>query len=452
MEKRSSTFNASSDGWESDDEHEDGGGLKENFKCSYSVGESWAFEAAGSSDESCFELDLSRFGACLDKKATNSFTNCALNGECSSVSAVAMEDKLSPSHEKQDVKINSLELNQVESRSEIQLPKARLNALERQLFERSGKVEREESESRNDSHPSLEESVLLVGGYDGSSWLSAIDCYQPSLGYMESRSSTRLVHKYASAVNLNGEVYVFGGENKKKNVWCDEVESYNPVSNEWTSCPSLNQKKGYFAGVSFNEKIYATGGVNTTECYSAVEIFDVNREKWIHPQSMLHKRHSPADAEIKGTIYVVEGYDGKNCLKSVERFDPRECSWTRLKSMSTRRAFHSLSVLNEKLFAVGGFDDEKVLSTVEVLDPRCGSWMMEDSMNNCQSCSAAVVVGDTIYVSGGLSEKAEALDTVKRYKEGLGWQSTKSESHREKVLLLCHCLLGSKIQDKCCLL
>ena len=68
-----------------------------------------------------------------------------------------------------------------------------------------------------------------------------------------------------------------------------EVESYNPVTNQWTSCPSLNQKKGNLAGVSFNERIYAVGGGNGTECLSAVEIFDLDYERWIPTKSMLHK-------------------------------------------------------------------------------------------------------------------------------------------------------------------
>ena len=92
-------------------------------------------------------------------------------------------------------------------------------------FGKSGNVEQEESESMNDPHPSLEESILLVGGFDGCSWLSAMDCYHPSIDHMESRSSMRLLRSYASAANLNGEVYVFGGV--YDNVWYDEGSSSN---------------------------------------------------------------------------------------------------------------------------------------------------------------------------------------------------------------------------------
>ncbi|XP_060964734.1 uncharacterized protein LOC133029021 isoform X1 [Cannabis sativa] len=322
----------------------------------------------------------------------------------------------------EDRKINLLEHDMVKSRLVIQLLKDRCIALENQLFKQSGNDEQEESESINDLHPNLDELVLLVGGFDGSSWLPALDFYHPSLDHMEHRSSMRFARSYACAANLNGEIYILGGV--CNNVWYDEVESYNPVSNQWTRCPSLNQKNGNFAGVSFDDKIYAIGGGNGNEYFSTVEIFDVNNGKWIPAQPMLHKRLSSAAAEINGAIYAVGGYDGKNYLKSVERFDPRERSWRRLESMSTKRGGHTVAVLNEKLFVLGGYNGQNVMSSVEIFDPRRGSWMMGDSMNDSRGYSAAAVIENTIYAIGGIKGDNEILETVECYKEGHGWQKT----------------------------
>ncbi|EXB25851.1 Influenza virus NS1A-binding protein-A-like protein [Morus notabilis] len=330
--------------------------------------------------------------------------------------------ELRSSHLAQVQKISLLEHDMVKSRLEIQLLKDRCKKLESRSSEKTGNVKEKVLEPFIDPRQELEESILLVGGFDGSSWLSALDCYHPSLDHMESFSPMSLVRSHASAAKLNGEVYVFGGV--YENLWYDEVESYNPVRNTWTRRPSLNQRKGGLAGVSFNDTIYAIGGGNGAECFSEVEIYHLGIGRWIPTQSMLHKRFSPAAAEINRAIYVVGGYDGKNYLNSMERFDPRECSWTRLGSMSTRRGCHSLAVLNDKLFAMGGYDGGKIVSTVEVFDPRKGSWMMGDSMNSCRGYSPAVVFGDAIYAIGGLKKGDEILDTVECYKEGLGWQVT----------------------------
>lgn len=55
------------------------------------------------------------------------------------------------------------------------------------------------------------ESIFLVGGYDGESWLSALNSYFPSQDVIKSVQPMSSVRSYASAAQLNGEIYVFGG-------------------------------------------------------------------------------------------------------------------------------------------------------------------------------------------------------------------------------------------------
>lgn len=54
-------------------------------------------------------------------------------------------------------------------------------------------------------------SVFLVGGYDGVSWLSALDLYCPSRDVIKSLRPMSSVRSYSSVAQLNGELYVFGG-------------------------------------------------------------------------------------------------------------------------------------------------------------------------------------------------------------------------------------------------
>lgn len=68
-----------------------------------------------------------------------------------------------------------------------------------------------------------------------------------------------------------------------------KVESYNPDKEQWTLCPSLCQRKGSLAGASANDKIFAMGGGNGVECYSNVEMLDLDVGRWINTRSMLQK-------------------------------------------------------------------------------------------------------------------------------------------------------------------
>ncbi|XWS67307.1 hypothetical protein CRYUN_Cryun05aG0276200 [Craigia yunnanensis] len=264
------------------------------------------------------------------------------------------------------------------------------------------------------------ESIFLVGGYDGESWLSALNFYLPSQDVIKSVQPMSSVRSYASAAQLNGELYVFGGGDGYS--WYDTVESYSPSSDQWALCPSLKEKKGSLAGAALDGKIFAIGGGNGAECFSDVEMLDSIVGRWINTRSMLQKRFALAAAELNGAIYATGGYDGNEYLKSAEKFDPREHSWTKIASMSTRRGCHSLVVLGEKLYAIGGFDGTKMVPSVEIFEPRLGSWMNGDPINQPRGYAAAAVVKGSIYVIGGVRAGEDIVDSVECFKEGEGWQ------------------------------
>nr|XP_016461932.1 PREDICTED: uncharacterized protein LOC107785206 isoform X2 [Nicotiana tabacum] len=277
----------------------------------------------------------------------------------------------------QDLKIMSLEQELVHSRLEL-----------RQLMNMHNRLEPEPLySSRN-----FEESVVIVGGYDGSSWLPSLDSYFPLHDRVETLSPMTFSRSHASSVKLNGEIFVLGGV--YGDVWFNTVESFSPLRNQWIQQPSLNEKKGSLAGASLNDKIFAIGGGNGAQCFSEVEMFDFNIGNWISARAMMKKRFAAAAADIHGAIYVVGGYDGKAYLK----------------------------------YALGGYDGDNMVSSVEILDPRFGSWVMGEQMSSPRGYSGAAVVGGNIWVIGGVNDHEEVLDTIDCFEDGYGWQMTNSGS------------------------
>lgn len=316
-------------------------------------------------------------------------------------------------------KIASMEQNLAEAEIEIM----NLKGLCKMLKTSVGPQEFDDIQGRETSLDSLaDESILLVGGYDGVSWLSSLDCYSPSQILTTSLEPMNTERCYAAVSKLDGDLFVFGGGTHGQ--WFDTVESYDPVTNQWKTCPPLNRKNGSLAGATVNEKIYAVGGGNGVECYSAVEMLDFDVGAWIPTRSMLQKRFALAAAELNGALYAVGGYDGKCYLRTAERFDPREHSWKKIESMNTMRGCPSMVVLNEKLLVLGGYDGNAMVSSVEIYDPRRGSWMIGEPMKYPRGFSAAAVANDGVYVFGGLSSGEEINETVECYKEGRGWELT----------------------------
>ncbi|XP_048127187.1 kelch-like protein 3 isoform X2 [Rhodamnia argentea] len=280
----------------------------------------------------------------------------------------------------------------------------------------------EEIQSSEELDLDLKDSIIIVGGYDGSSWLSAVYSYFPSHNVVKSLKPMNCIRAYASVAKFKEELFVFGGGDGES--WHDTVESYNSAENKWTVQPSLNAKKGSLAGAVSMGKIFALGGGNGQDCFSDVEMLDFDIGKWICTRSMLQKRFALAAVELNGVIYATGGYDGNNYLNSAERFDPREHSWTKIGSLTTKRGCHSLVSLNEQLYALGGFDGNSMVASVEVYDPRLDCWMVGEPMNCARGYSAAAVLNESIYVIGGVKDDEGVVDIVECYKEGQSWHKT----------------------------
>ncbi|XP_060176373.1 uncharacterized protein LOC132606762 isoform X3 [Lycium barbarum] len=318
-------------------------------------------------------------------------------------------------------KISSLEQELADAKEEIELLKRRCLMLESTSSSRT-----HDSEDVVESDDIVnDESIILAGGYDGDSWLSALDLYSPLNDVLKSLQPMNSVRSYFAIANLSGELYVFGGGSGS--LWYNTVESYNPANNKWTVHPCLNGKKGNLSGALLKDKIFAIGGGTDIECFSEVEMYDPQVGRWISTQSMSQKRFALAAAELDGALYAVGGYDGSNYLATAERFDPREHAWAKIESMSTKRGSHALVPLRGKLYALGGYDGSQHVPSIEIYDPRLGTWIIGEPMNYPRGYSAAAVLKESIYVIGGV-QSDEMLDMIERYKEGEGWQTTNSRA------------------------
>ncbi|KAL3753522.1 hypothetical protein ACJRO7_000859 [Eucalyptus globulus] len=324
----------------------------------------------------------------------------------------------------QTQKMIDLEQKLVWAENEICYLRDHCNLLDSLLKSSSHNAVPEEIQSSEELELDLDfkNSIIIVGGYDGSSWLSAVYSYFPSHNVVKSLTPMNFIRAYASVAKFKEDLFVFGGGDGES--WYDTVESYSLAENKWTVQPSLNAKKGSLAGAALGEKIFALGGGNGRDCLSDVEMLDFDIGKWICTRSMLQKRFALAAVELNGAIYATGGFDGNNYLNSAERFDPREHSWAKIGSLTTKRGCHSLVSLNEKLYALGGFDGNSMVPSVEVYDPRLDCWMAGEPMNCARGYSAAAVLNESIYVIGGVKADEGIVDTVECYREGQSWRET----------------------------
>ncbi|XP_050203320.1 uncharacterized protein LOC126688246 isoform X2 [Mercurialis annua] len=221
-------------------------------------------------------------------------------------------EELNAFKSEQTLKIYNMEQKLVEAEEQIKQLKDRCMMLESACNLSFTNNNDTMSNSFDELHLDPLKSIFLMGGYDGESWLAALDLYFPCQDVLKSLRPMHTARSYASVARFNDEIYAFGGGHC--NLWYDTVESYNLAIDQWTLRPSLTKEKGSLGGATLNDKIFAVGGGNGDECFSEVEMLDLNVGRWIPTRSMLQKRFALAAVELNGALYATGGFDGNDYL------------------------------------------------------------------------------------------------------------------------------------------
>lgn len=364
------------------------------------------------------------------EKFLNKLADGGLNEEKFTISDLVRKNaELQRVIEKLSERTSNLEMQQVKvkdayrnAEKEIQFLNGRVKELESKAL----KLANGPHEQILRSYLSPEDAIYLMGGFDGNSWLSSLECFHPFNDVIKHLQPMSYTRSYAASAALDGVIYVFGGGDGDS--WFDSVECYNPILNNWTLCPPMLRAKGSLGGVTLNGKIYAIGGGDGLECFSDVDMFDPIHGSWSKSWKLLTTRFCPAAAAADGAIYAVGGYDGNEHLRSVERLDPREGFWAEVPSMNVKRECHSVVNFNEKLYCMGGYDGENMVSSLEIFDPRLNTWIMGEPLNTERGFAAATVVGHSIIALGGVIDDNVIVNTVECYREGSGWIDTQCEA------------------------
>jgi len=80
--------------------------------------------------------------------------------------------------------------------------------------------------------------VYVIGGWDGTAYLSTVEVYDVVKGTWTTAKSMPKPRCFAAAVSLGGKVYVAGGYYGSYNL--ETVEVYDPNTDEWSALPSMS--------------------------------------------------------------------------------------------------------------------------------------------------------------------------------------------------------------------
>nr|XP_051677075.1 kelch-like protein 12 isoform X6 [Oryctolagus cuniculus] len=202
------------------------------------------------------------------------------------------------------------------------------------------------------------EVLLVVGGFGSQqSPIDVVEKYDPKTQEWSFLPSITRKRRYVASVSLHDRIYVVGGYDGRSRL--SSVECLDYTADEdgvWYSVAPMNVRRGLAgattlggAGVALlNDHIYVVGGFDGTAHLSSVEAYNIRTDSWTTVTSMTTPRCYVGATVLRGRLYAIAGYDGNSLLSSIECYDPIIDSWEVVTSMGTQRCDAGVCVLREK--------------------------------------------------------------------------------------------------------
>ncbi|TGZ76037.1 hypothetical protein CRM22_000032 [Opisthorchis felineus] len=159
----------------------------------------------------------------------------------------------------------------------------------------------------------------------------------------------RLQREHCAALELNGLVYVMGGQITFAGR-TDDVDVYDIVRGCWKNGPRMQSRRAHFGAVSLDGKIYAVGGWDDNDRkLNSAEVLGTLSGNWRFINPMSRTRGKVSVAASQTCIYAV----GESSDAVVECYNPKTTSWTAINSRPTLYGCANLCILNNRLYAFG---------------------------------------------------------------------------------------------------
>ncbi|AYZ95730.1 putative Ig domain-containing protein [Burkholderia dolosa] len=275
-------------------------------------------------------------------------------------------------------------------------------------------------------------TVLVAGGYNGSSYLSSAELYHPDTKTWESVASMSSArYRHTATLLPDGTVLVAGGYHSSSG-YLSSAELYHPDTKTWESVASMSSARyDHTATLLPDGTVLVAGGYDGNRLSSA-ELYHPDTKTWETVASMSSTRYNHTATLLPdGTVLVAGGYNGSS-LSSAELYHPDTKTWETVASMSSARYNYTATLLPDGtvLVAGGNHSSSGRLSSAELYHPDTKTWESVASMSASREYHTATLLPDgTVLVAGGVGSGGNRLSSAELYHpDTKTWESVASMS------------------------
>ena len=152
--------------------------------------------------------------------------------------------------------------------------------------------------------------LYVTTACDGfSGYRRDLDVYDPANDSWTSLSESHVAHSQPAGAEIDGKLYVAGGQNTRGLTSITEV--YDPATNSWTSLARMHTAVVNPASVGFGGKLWVFGGSDGTNVQSLVQVYDPITDRWRTSTLSMPAPSQQAGAAVTyGIAFVAGGSTG----------------------------------------------------------------------------------------------------------------------------------------------
>jgi RNA polymerase sigma factor (sigma-70 family) len=225
--------------------------------------------------------------------------------------------------------------------------------------------------------------IYIIGGSNnfGASTIATVEEYNPKTDSWKEKADMPSSKYFHSAAVLHNKIYIIGGK-VTNGIASSSICVYDPLIDQWEQkkdIPDEFQMDGSPA-IADGNNIYILGGYNNKNWgyIDKVLVYNTLKEEWVKKAEIPTKRYVPTAAIIGRDIYVIGGVNVNanpfSCFSVVEKYNIDEDKWEAKTDMPSKRSYFGGSeapVIDNQIYIVGGVIDvwENTTTKNEVYTP-----------------------------------------------------------------------------------
>jgi N-acetylneuraminic acid mutarotase len=258
----------------------------------------------------------------------------------------------------------------------------------------------------------LNGKVYVMGGEaDGRQDSPLAQEFDPATGRWRDLAPLPKGVSHVGVATLNGKIYVAGGFTR--NVHMDPLDqfvAYDPATNTWQTLAPLTTRRGSVGLAAAGGKLHVIGGrTPDTKTVTTHEVYDLATNTWSPAAPLPIARDHLGIIVVDGRIHVFGGRLNATVdnVGQHDVYDPATDKWTIAAPLPTKRS-SGAAVLYHGLILYHGGECKNPMTRAtfdefEAYDPRTDSWKTLAKAPTGLHAHAAAAIGNTAYFIGGSS-------------------------------------------------